>query len=910
LEEISMVNLRQSAAARTFGYHVLACLIATCLVATAGQAQTEATGVLPLANLSVEGGARPPLQATADGFLVPATGKVTADVVAAPDAFLCRLTPGANPDVVQLSIGRVSSSRCDSLFSPERDEALTFEGKEVALTDTGKGFRVSAQGPLTVRVSKDFMKTQRGMKWYRPLDKSSFQRAPAGWCSWYIYWQGITEDEMIKNTDWLAKNLKQFGCEYVQIDDGWQGVGHGSGENRDWYVTEKTKFPHGMKWLASEIRARGFRPGIWLIPFADSDEQRFRANPERYIRRADGTSIAETPDPKTGKVAIEWTGRYIVDPTGPAGQKWFRDLFTMLCDDWGYDYVKIDGQGGSRSAPDRGRAQLVNPKMEPDEAYRAGLDAIKSIMGPDRFLLNCGGQYDSCGYCEGIRIGGDVGPSWSGMQPAISSTMSHLYKNHIAFWTDPDVVCVRPKGNAGSSLSFDQAQVWATLLGITGQLLMASDRMYDLPEQSVELYRRIFPVADIRPMELYPLKGRPRIFDLRISKPGVGDWDVVALFNWNETSTAQISFGPSDLGLPAGSYLAYDVWNKRLVGPFDTGLTMSLPPSSCKVISVRPFADHPQLVGTSRHLTQGADDLLAAKWDSTALTWSGRSLVVGGDPYEVRFSLPPGWTAQGEGVRTEGPVAVLTLNRDQNQEAAWSAKFARTNLAAAAPTVREAKVEGTGRQAHLTWQGENAFAYVVYRNGEALGRTAEQQLTDIVPGKGQTYRYEIAAVGWTGESARVSAGEFIAQPSPRGTAPDARLQDLKPQSSTQDWGRLTMGKSVESNPISIGGKVYEHGLGTHANSELRYKLDNRYQRFEAMVGVDDEKNGAGTVSFQVFADGAKVWDSGLMRGKQAAKQVSVPLDGVDELVLVVTDGGDDINSDHADWAQAQLIGNK
>lgn len=119
-----------------------------------------------------------------------------------------------------------------------------------------------------------------------------------------------------------------------------------------------------------------------------------------------------------------------------------------------------------------------------------------------------------------------------------------------------------------------------------------------------------------------------------------------------------------------------------------------------------------------------------------------------------------------------------------------------------------------------------------------------------------------------------------------------------------------MGKSVESNPISIGGKVYEHGLGTHANSELRYKLDNRYQRFEAMVGVDDEKNGAGTVSFQVFADGAKVWDSGLMRGKQAAKQVSVPLDGVDELVLVVTDGGDDINSDHADWAQAQLIGNK
>jgi alpha-galactosidase len=124
-------------------------------------------------------------------------------------------------------------------------------------------------------VEKDYMKLKRGLACFRPLDKKAFSRAPAGWCSWYVFYQGIREDQVVQNTDWLAANLKKFGCRYVQIDDGWQGVGQGSGENRDWYVTEKHKFPHGMKWLADYIRGKGFRPGIWLIPFATSTKRFF-----------------------------------------------------------------------------------------------------------------------------------------------------------------------------------------------------------------------------------------------------------------------------------------------------------------------------------------------------------------------------------------------------------------------------------------------------------------------------------------------------------------------------------------------------------------------------------------------------------------------------------------------------------
>ena len=879
-----------------------------------GSAASKPTSLpSPLNNLKIGGKQRTQIHAVSGGFVISNSADIRADVVMPADTFLCRLTPSKNDDVAQFSIGRVGSKLCSALFSPSADLGVSFEGREVVLTWDKNHYVLRAQGPLTVGMHPDFMKKERGIKWFKPLDRKAFPRAPAGWCTWYAYWQGIDEAETLKNTDWLAVNLKKFGCQYVQIDDGWQGIGHGNGENRDWYVTDKTKFPHEMGWLASAIRTKGFKPGLWLIPFATSSESTFRDHPEMFCKRADGTSVGETRDPKTGQVTYDWTGRYIVDSTSKEGQKWFRDLFGMIIDTWGYDYVKIDGQGGSRGLPEQVQDQLADPKMAPDEVYREGLSQIKSVMGPDRVLLNCGGQWDSCGYCDGIRIGGDVQPSWDGMQSAIHSTMESVWHNGLDFWTDPDVCCVRPPGNNGSSLTFDQAQVWATLLGITGQLLMASDKMYDLPEKNVELLRRIFPTADIRPMDLYSY-GKPRVFDLKVAKPGMGDWDVVALFNWSSSGNAKIDLQPAVLGLPAGKYSYYDAWRKQLLAVSEAALPLSLDPTSCRLIVVRQYQAHPQLLGTSRHITQGADDLLQAKWDTAKASWSGKSAVVGGDPYELRFSLPPGWTCSGEGVRMDGPLAVLTIRRTENSDAAWAIRFLKTGAAdaqaALKPVVQEAKAEPTEGGARLTWTGQAPLGFMIYRNGQPISQVEGSSFTDRALRRGATYRYEVSGFGWEGESAKAPAGEIVLQPAPRGTAPDAWVEDLPAVTATQDWGTLHKRTSVEGNPIKVGGKTYEHGLGTHANSEIQYLLGNRYARFEAEVGVDNEKGENGTVVFQLFADGTKVFDSGILRGDEPAKKVSVALGGVDELRLVVTDAGDGINSDHADWADARLIGNK
>ncbi|SEF46125.1 NPCBM/NEW2 domain-containing protein [Paenibacillus sp. UNC499MF] len=133
------------------------------------------------------------------------------------------------------------------------------------------------------------------------------------------------------------------------------------------------------------------------------------------------------------------------------------------------------------------------------------------------------------------------------------------------------------------------------------------------------------------------------------------------------------------------------------------------------------------------------------------------------------------------------------------------------------------------------------------------------------------------------------------------------LSDINWLSATTGWGTIHKDRSVEGNTLKLNDKTYTKGLGTHANSEIVYKLDGKYTSFAALVGVDSEVGSVGTVEFQVVVDNQVVFSSGVMNRDIAAKEVNINLSGKNELKLKVTDGGDGINSDHADWVNARLI---
>jgi alpha-galactosidase len=157
------------------------------------------------------------------------------------------------------------------------------------------------------------------------------------------------------------------------------------------------------------------------------------------------------------------------------------------------------------------------------------------------------------------------------------------------------------------------------------------------------------------------------------------------------------------------------------------------------------------------------------------------------------------------------------------------------------------------------------------------------------------------AVGICALALAVSAGGLFAEET-------VSLSSLNLSATEQDWGSAQVNKSVDGHPLSIGGRSFQTGMGTHASSSLRIKLNGNAEKFTAWVGVDDEKKASpGSVTFTVVGDGKTLWQSGVMRAGNAAKQVDVDVKGVKTLLLVVGDAGDGIDSDHADWADANFV---
>src|ERR1035437_5997020 len=126
-----------------------------------------------------------------------------------------------------------------------------------------------------------------------------------------------------------------------------------------------------------------------------------------------------------------------------------------------------------------------------------------------------------------------------------------------------------------------------------------------------------------------------------------------------------------------------------------------------------------------------------------------------------------------------------------------------------------------------------------------------------------------------------------------------------PAASARRWRQPEKNQSVTQTPLSISGEKFEHGVGTHAESEVTIKLAGKATWFTAKVGVDDHAGKAvAAVEFIIFGDGRELWRSGVCRLGEKPRDCRVKLDGIKSLELVVTAAGDYINYDHADWADA------
>lgn len=88
------------------------------------------------------------------------------------------------------------------------------------------------------------------------------------------------------------------------------------------------------------------------------------------------------------------------------------------------------------------------------------------------------------------------------------------------------------------------------------------------------------------------------------------------------------------------NYELFDFWDNKYLGNIKSKLSQTLAPASCKVLAVRPRKVYPQVISTSRHITQGLMDVKEESWNPDKRTLSGTSAVVKGDRYELRIIVP------------------------------------------------------------------------------------------------------------------------------------------------------------------------------------------------------------------------------------------------------------------------------
>lgn len=146
-------------------------------------------------------------------------------------------------------------------------------------------------------------------------------------------------------------------------------------------------------------------------------------------------------------------------------------------------------------------------------------------------------------------------------------------------------------------------------------------------------------------------------------------------------------------------------------------------------------------------------------------------------------------------------------------------------------------------------------------------------------------------------------------PAPHG---EAWVSDLEWLDSSNGWGPVERDHSNgedaagDGAAITLDGVAYAKGIGAHAPSEVKASLGGNCTTFTAKIGVDDEVEDRGKITFKVAVDGVVKFTSDLLTGTSPTVPVSVDVTGGQTLSLQITDAGDGVTSDHGDWAEAKL----
>ena len=289
--------------------------------------------------------------------------------------------------------------------------------------------------------------------------------------NWYYAYGRSSHDEILTDTDIVAKLCAgNHNRPYMVIDDGWSP----NPKNGPW-THGNERFPD-MQRLATEIRAKGVRPGIWV----------------RYIY--DESNVCGLP--------ADWHyphDRNFLDPSHPAVLDYIADT-TRRFADWGYELIKFDcstqdilGRRGYRTpdviAPDGWH--FYDRTKTSAEIILNFYRTIRQAAGENVILLGCATiSHLSAGIVEVGRTGADInGMNWDiTRRMGVNTLAFRMMLNRRLFAVDADCVGIT------EWLPWYYNRQWLELLAASGTPLFVSCKPGILDkaglEELADAYRR------------------------------------------------------------------------------------------------------------------------------------------------------------------------------------------------------------------------------------------------------------------------------------------------------------------------------------------------------------------------------------------------------------------------------------
>ena len=368
-----------------------------------------------------------------------------------------------------------------------------------------------------------------------------FSAAPeCGWNSWDYYRWTITEDEVMKNAEFIAADpvLKKY-VKRIIIDDGWQYC-YGEWE-------ANPNFPGGMKKLSERLRKLGFKPGLWLAPSI--------VEPHSRIAQMDYDMLAcsEGGQPCLGYKCMERRG-FLLDPTVQKSQAFLTSLFDRYAG-MGYEYFKLDFLASTMAAK-----RFHDRTVPRSQILRYLMDAIDRGVAGRAELLGCNYHfYNGNSMVDSVRVGGDIHSRWDSIKHNTVSVAGLFWANKRLWFNDPDFALCRSLETSndpdiqrlkpslvdclpGASFNPDYDYILMTnnlqeqlvllsLVLMTGGMVNLSDNMPLLNEKGVELARKVVSAESGyagRPLDLFE-HSLPVYWTQKLKKGG-----RVLVINWTD----------------------------------------------------------------------------------------------------------------------------------------------------------------------------------------------------------------------------------------------------------------------------------------------------------------------------------------------------------------------------------------